>query len=142
MRQTNRAVRVLLTHQQWHAIAHPVLQTFNACLKQKGAHAARWKLGATLLSWDYGRELVVLAWGIEMADPSLIPIALRNWMGLVPIERRWLYTMVQRCPDAATLLGRGRAWRKALQALLTENPVSDGSAPQTYDQELLDAASQ
>ena len=80
-----------------------------------------------------GRELVVLAWGIEMADSALLPSAVRNWLGLQPEERRWFYHMVQRCPDAATLLGRGRAWRKAIQAILTENPMSDGPLPQTYE---------
>lgn len=133
IRRIDRSVRVLLTHQQWHAIAQPVLQTFNARLKQQGAHAARWKQSATLLSWNFGRELVVLAWGIELADPSLVSAAVRNWQGLLPEERRWFYTMVQRFPDAATLLGRGRAWRRALFALLTENPVSVGPAPQTNE---------
>lgn len=75
----------------------------------------------------------MLAWGIELADPSLIPAAVRNWQGLLPEERRWFYTMVQRSADAATLQGRGRAWRRALCALLTENPVSDGPPPQTFE---------
>lgn len=133
IRQTDRSVRALLAHQQWQAIAAPLLQTFNARLRQQGKRAARWKKGATPLSRDLGRELVVLAWGIELADPALIPVALRNWAGLLPEERRWLYAMVVRCPDAATLLGRGRAWRRALEAALTENPVSAGPLPQTYE---------
>jgi hypothetical protein len=41
--------------------------------------------------------------------------------------------MCQRSADAATLPGRGRAWRRALCALLTENPVSDGPPPQTFE---------
>jgi len=42
MRRTNRAVRVLLTHQQWQALASPVLQAFYARLKQQGKGMARW----------------------------------------------------------------------------------------------------
>lgn len=133
IRQVDRSVRALLSHEQWQALAAPVLQTLNACLKAQGKRSARWKQGATPLSRDLGRELVVLAWGIELADPALIPTALRNWAGLLPEERRWCYAMVARCPDATTLLGRGRAWRHALEAALTENPVSDGPLPQTYE---------
>jgi hypothetical protein len=133
MRQEDRSICVLLTHQQWQAVAGPALASFNTRLKQRGVRAGRWKTGATLLSWDLGRELVVLAWGIELANPALISFALRNWQGLLPEERRWLYTMVQRCPDAATFRGRGRAWRMALQYILTENPVSDGPVPQTTE---------
>jgi Protein of unknown function (DUF3780) len=132
IRCTDRSVRALLSHEQWQAIAAPVLQAWSERLKHQDKRPARWKKGATPLSRDLGRELVVLAWGIELADPVLIPIALRNWAGLLPEERLWLYAMVTRCPDAATLLGRGMAWRHALQAALTENPVSDGPLPQTY----------
>jgi hypothetical protein len=109
IRHTDRSVRALLSHRQWQAIAAPVLQAWSARLKQQGKRAARWKMGATPLSRDLGRELVVLAWGIELADPALIPVALRNWAGLLPEERRWCYAMVARCPDATTFLGRGRA---------------------------------
>jgi hypothetical protein len=133
IRHTDRSVRALLSHEQWQATAAPVIQVWSARLKQQGKRALRWRKGATLLSRNLGRELVVLAWGIELADPALIPVALRNWAGLLPVERRWLYAMVAKCPDAATYLGRGQAWRRAIEAALTENPVSDGPLPQTYE---------
>lgn len=49
---------------------------------------AQWKL----VRRDLGKELVLLAWAIEDADPALIPTAIANWNGLVPEERWWLYT--------------------------------------------------
>ena len=70
-----------------------------------------------------GKELTVLAWAIEDADPSTVPTAIANWQGLAAEERWWLYTMTA----AATgnyLAGRGRGWRKALRYALTENPVT------------------
>ena len=132
-RHTDHSVRALLSQEQWQAIAAPVIQAWGARLKQQGKRAARWRRGATLLSRNLGRELVVLAWGIELADPALIPVALNNWAGLLPVERRWLYAMVAKSPGAATFLGRGRAWRRAIEAVLTENPVTDGPLPQTSD---------
>lgn len=130
------SVRALLSHDQWLAIANDVQETFNACLKHAKKRTARFKREGTLLSWQFGRELAILAWGIQQADPSLIPIALRNWRGLLPVERRWLYSRVAAHPQALTWRGEGRAWRKALQFLLTENPTSDGPALQTFDAEL------
>ena len=59
---------------------------------------------------------------IEDADPSLIPAAIRNWQGLAPEERWWLYTMTNAATGHA-LTGRGRGWRKAIRFALTETRV-------------------
>lgn len=72
----------------------------------------------------FGKELVLLAWAIEEADPALIPIALKNWLGLAPEERWWLFTMTNAATGHA-IAGRGKEWRKAVRYALTENPVSD-----------------
>jgi len=53
----------------------------------------------------------------------LIPTAIRNWLGLAPEERWWLFTMTAAATGHA-LHGRGRCWRKAVRFALTENPVS------------------
>jgi hypothetical protein len=63
--------------------------------------------------------------GREECDPALIPTAIRNWLGLVPEERWWLYTMTNAATGHA-INGRGKGWRKALRYALTENPVSEG----------------
>jgi hypothetical protein len=59
-----------------------------------------------------------------MADPALIPAAVKNWLGLVPEERWWLYTMTCAATGHA-VQGRNKGWRKAVRYALTENPVSD-----------------
>ena len=88
-----------------------------------GRKPGSWRPGANLVRRELGKELVLLAWAIEDADPGLIPMALANWNGLVPEERWWLYTQTA----AATghgITDRGRGWRKAVRYALTENPVS------------------
>lgn len=85
-----------------------------------------WRVGANLLRRELGKELVLLAWAIEDADPALIPTALLNWAGLVAEERWWLYTQTAAATGHAQ--ERGIGWRKALRYTLTENPVT-GAAP-------------
>jgi hypothetical protein len=94
----------------------------NKRLKAHGRRPGKWKTGYNPVSRLLGKELTLLAWAIEDADPALIPTAVANWQGLAPEERWWLYTMTA----AATgnyITGRGRGWRKAVRYALTENPV-------------------
>ncbi len=119
-------IRVMLARLKWDAIADEVRAQFNLRLKKMGKKSGVWRSGPNLVRRELGKELVLLAWAIEQADPALIPTALVNWNGLVPEERWWLYTQTA----AATghgVDGRGRGWRKAVRYALTENPVS-GSA--------------
>ena len=84
---------------------------------------AKWKIGYNPVSRLLGKELTLLAWAIEDADPTLIPTAIANWQGLSPEERWWLYTMTAAATGNA-VTGRNRGWRKAVRFALTENPVS------------------
>jgi len=122
---TEQYLRVALPISKWQAMAEEVRAEFNRRLLREGHAASRWAPGRNLVRRDLGKELVVLAWAIEDADPGLIPIAVANWLGLVSEERWWLYTQAAAATgDAAT--GRGRGWRKAIRFALTENPI--GSA--------------
>lgn len=115
-------IRTVLARPKWDAIADEVRAAFNNRLKKMGKRAGSWKVGKNLLRRELGKELVLLTWAIEDADPGLILNALANWQGLVPEERWWLYTQTA----AATghgLRDRGKGWRKALRFALTENPV-------------------
>ena len=119
-------IRVLLPRSKWDAIADEARSQFNLRLKKMGKKSGNWRAGPNLVRRELGKELVLLAWAIEDADPALIQPALSNWNGLVPEERWWLYTQTA----AATGHGindRGRGWRKAVRYALTENPVH-GSA--------------
>ena len=85
----------------------------------------RWKKkGQIFLERTLGKELVLLAWAVENCDPALISTGIRNWLGLVPEERWWLYTMTNASTGHATN-DVNKGWRKAIRFALTENPISD-----------------
>ena len=115
-------LRVALPRVKWNAIADEVRVEFNRRLKKDGLPAGRWKTGSNPLARLLGKELTLLAWAVEDGDPTLIPTAIRNWLGLAPEERWWLFTMTAAATGHA-LHGRGRGWRKAVRYALTENPV-------------------
>lgn len=122
----NAHLRVILRHQVWEAIADDVRAEFNRRLRVYGLKTAQWpKSGQVPVDRTLGKELCVLAWAIEDCDPALIPIAVRNWLGLVPEERWWLYTMTNAATGHA-INGRGKGWRMALRYALTDNPVTEG----------------
>lgn len=121
------AERCYLPRQVWTAISEDVKREFNQRLKEKQLPTSRWSIGENKVERLLGKELLVLAWAVEQADLSVISNAIRNWIGLRPEERWWLYTMT-----AAATGGPGNAgigWRKALQHALTENPSEDATTP-------------
>ena len=117
-------LRVYIDRFRWDALADAVQSEFNLRLKKQKIKTGRWKAGAVPLSRMFGKELTLLAWAVEDADPVLIPTAIRNWQGLTPEERWWLFTMTNAASGHA-ITGRGIGWRKAVRFALTENPVCD-----------------
>ena len=116
--------RVSLARPKWDALADDIRVEFNRRLKKQGLPTSRWKRGDNLVTRLLGKELTLLGWAVEDADPALIPTAIKNWLGLAPEERWWLFTMT----NAATghvLHGRNKGWRKAVRYALTENPVAE-----------------
>lgn len=117
-------LRIRLPRSKWNAVADAVRIEFNRRLKGQGLPAGRWKTGNNAVMRLLGKELTLLAWAVEDADPALTPTAIRNWLGLAPEERWWLYTMTSAATGDA-IQGRGKGWRKAVRFALTENPVGD-----------------
>ena len=126
-------IRVILARIKWDAIADETRTQFNLRLKRMGRKSGAWRVGPNLVRRELGKELMLLAWAIEEADPALIQTAIVNWNGLVPEERWWLYTQTA----AATGHGindRGRGWQSRAHAL-TENPVlgnADAMLPEYF----------
>ena len=118
------SLKVILSRDKRTAISRAVADEFNSRLKIRGLKIGRWKKGSNVLDCLLGKELVLLAWAIEDADPALIPTAIQNWRGLTPEERWWLYTMTNAATGHATK-DKNKGWRKAVRYALTENPVSD-----------------
>lgn len=118
-------VRVLLPRRLWDEVAEEAKAEFNRRLIRHGVRSGKWlKNGMVAVDRNLGKELVLLLWAIEDADPLLVPNAVRNWLGLSPEERWWLYTMTNAATGQA-LSGRNKGWRKAVRFALTENPIAD-----------------
>lgn len=107
---------------RWTRIAPVVAETFNARLRAANLPTATW--GAeSLLAPHLGKELTLLAWAVEEADPTLLPAMIANWVGLAPEERWWLYTTIN-ATSGHPEHGRDRGWRKAIKIAFAENPVA------------------
>lgn len=126
-----------MSRAKWKEIEADVKTEFNQRLKSYGQKAAAWKQGQNALQRLLGKELTLLCWAIEDCDIKVIPTAIKNWQGLKPEERWWLYTM--------TNAGTGEAhskygWRTAIRYALTENPVTDKYLQRSmFDQYVNDA---
>jgi hypothetical protein len=121
----DRQLKVMLKRFVWEQVEEEVKAEFNRRLRAMGVKTGRWLAkGQVPVDRTLGKELTLLAWAIEDADPALIPTAIRNWLGLAPEERWWLYTMTNAATGNATS-DRNRGWRKAVRFALTENPVME-----------------
>lgn len=102
----------------WDAISAEVRAEFNRRLKQEGKPAGRWGSDETYVQRLFGKELLVLLWAIEAAGVTAeeIAAAIRNWHGLKPEERWWLFTMTAAATGLAHQTGMG--WRGALRCAL------------------------
>lgn len=115
-------VKVLLPPAKWEKIKDTIAKEFNPRLKIKNYKAGAWVAGKTPVHRLLGKELVLIAWVIADCDPTNIDSALKNWLGLRPEERWWLYTMTN---ATSGNVDDNFGWRKAIRYALTENPVLD-----------------
>ncbi len=123
-------LKLRVTKHKWTKISVAVMREFNTRLKADKKPTSRFLVGGTPLDKFLGKELMVLLWGIERNDPAGIPTALRNWMGLQPEERWWLYTMT----NASTgRINDTNGWRTALRYILCDNPVDDSGQLSLFD---------
>ena len=111
----------LLPRPIWSLISEDVKREFNERLRAKKLSPSRWTVGINKVERLLGKELLVLAWAIESAHPDTVPNAIRNWIGLRPEERWWLFNITAAATGLPEHTGIG--WRKALRFALTENPL-------------------
>lgn len=117
-------IKVRLDAYRWERIAPIAADEFNDRLRRVGLKAGVWRKGETLIAPHLGKELTLLAWAVEDADPTFIPNMLANWRGLAPEERWWLYSTVNATSGHAEH-GRERGWRKAIKIAFADNPIVD-----------------
>jgi hypothetical protein len=124
-------LRIEISKHKWGEVKTALTTEFNARLKKDGLKIGKFPVvGGVPVERLFGKEMMVLLWAIEDADPSNISTAVRNWKGLMPEERWWLYTMT----NAATgELKDRRGWRKALMYALCENPVIESRQHSLFD---------
>jgi hypothetical protein len=115
--------KAILDGYHWERIAGQVAEVFNQRLRQDELKAGTWGR-ETLLAPYFGQELTLLAWAVEDADPTVIPMMLANWVGLAPEERWWLYTTIN-ATSGHPEHGKDRGWRKAIKIAFAENPTGE-----------------
>ena len=118
----DKNIKVIINRKKWDAVKNVVEKEFNQRLKKNDTIIGRFKIGENIIERLLGKELVLLLWAIEDSDPALINTALKNWLGLSPEERWWLFTMA----NASTgYYNNKRGWRIAIRYALTDNPVDE-----------------
>lgn len=119
----NAMERVEFSSFAWEAICEPVRAVFNLRLKANKRKPGKWHSGVNYLAPHYGKELVLLGWGLEDAPADRTDAVFKNWRGLAPEERWWLYSTANAPFSHNSRKGRGIGWRKALSIALSENPL-------------------
>lgn len=119
-------LRAIVERQVWTMLSDAARRDFNERLKANKQSTGRWKTGRTLLERLLGKELCVLAWAAERAQPEQLPVICTRWAALRPEERWWLFSMT--VAEAGLPEDVDRGWRKALRYAL-----SDGARTTTDD---------
>lgn len=119
--------KVILDRHKWELVKDTIQGELNKSLKNNKIAVGSFKTGDNPIERLLGKEMILLLWAIEDSDPSLIPLAIRNWQGLSREERWWLFTMANATTGHAD---DKRGWRKAIRYAITENPIDDKSKEQ------------
>jgi hypothetical protein len=112
-------LRAELARERWDLISGELKAELNRRLKGEGKSAGRFVVGDTPVQRLLGKELLVLVWAVEQSGVTADECerAIKNWLGLKPEERWWLYTMTAAATGFAHQVGQG--WRGALRIAMT-----------------------
>jgi len=118
----DKDIKIYLKKNKWNKVKNTVKRVFNRRLREEGLKTGDYNDHLVPIERLFGKELVLLLWAIEDAEVSVIDRAVKNWLGLSPEERWWLFTMTNASTGHySDKLG----WRVALRYALTENPVDN-----------------
>ncbi len=128
--------RVVLARPVWSAIAETARREFNERLRASKILTGRWHTGTNLVDRLLGKELCVLAWAVETANPDQVLIICSKWAALRPEERWWLFSMT--VAEAGLPEDTQRGWRRALFLALSdgEKPAAHKRRPRPVEQDM------
>lgn len=115
-------VKVMISQEKWKMVKDIVQVEFNKNLRKKNQKVGRFKIGYNFLERLLGKELIILLWAIEDIEIDLVEGAVKNWLGLAPEERWWLFTMTN--ASSGYYMDK-RGWRIALRYILADNFVGE-----------------
>jgi len=115
-------LKILLDKHKWDLVKDSIQNELNRTLRLNNTIVGRFKIGDIPVERLLGKEMILLLWAIEDSDPSLIPAAIKNWLGFSREERWWLFTMTNAMTGHAD---DKEGWRKAIRYAITENPIDD-----------------
>lgn len=128
--QKSDVLRLRISKHKWNMLTKDITSEFNGRLRAQKISSGKFVIGGTPVERLFGKEMMVLLWGIEDCDPSNIPTAIRNWKGLMPEERWWLYTTTNASTGG---LKDKKGWRTALRYALCENPINENPQMTVFD---------
>lgn len=111
-------LRAVVPKPKWDIVSGEIRLEFNKRLKADRKKIGSWSQGNNGVQRLFGKEMLVLLWAIEPNDVNTeqCEVAIRNWLGLKPEERWWLYTMTAATTGVASQVSVG--WRGALTKAL------------------------
>lgn len=124
-------LRLEISKHKWGLVSKYLTTEFNTRLRKDQLSVGKFIVGKTPVEKLFGKEMMLLLWGIENCDPSNIPAAIRNWRGFMPEERWWLYTMTNASSGG---IYDKKGWRMALRYILCENPISEKPQLELFDE--------
>lgn len=114
----DKTLKATLNTLQWDNIKESVFTRINQFMQQNNYKKNRIIKGINYINVSLAKEITLLFWGIESTNNiKEIESALKNWNGLDPIERTYLYTMT----NANLSIDHLRGWRGAIKKILIEN---------------------
>ena len=118
-------LKVRISFKKWKLVQSALEKEFNKTLKNNNKTVGKFSKGQVPVERLLGKEMMLLLWGIEKCDASVIETAVRNWIGLSREERWWMFTMTN--ANTGGFLDGNIGWRVAVRYALAENPVKENN---------------
>ncbi|QHQ63290.1 DUF3780 domain-containing protein [Anaerocolumna sedimenticola] len=123
--ENNCRLKVIISYNKWKLVQTALEREFNKTLKYNSKIVGKFTKGQIPVERLLGKEMMLLLWGIEKCDPSVIETATRNWLGLSREERWWMFTMTNANTGGA--FDGDIGWRVAVRYALAENPIKENN---------------